>query len=166
VKQSVLPRPRYVALTHSLLLAVAFCGIVMSGCSSKKSDVDDEKLLLGLSAFQPTVEKNPEGRVIDIKLEGEHVTDAAIEEVIKFSELKRLSLYGSSVTDQGLQKLSSCRKLESLGLGRTKITRKGLRHLEPLPCLSWLWLNDTKNLTPAQIEDFRKKAVPALTIYR
>jgi len=107
-----------------------------------------------------------DGRVVSLKLEGRQVTDSVLDEVLKLPELKTLSLYGSAVTDAGLAKLTVATKIESLGLGKTAVTRKGLAHLERLPSLRWLWLTENPQITKADVVEFKKKAIPGVTVYQ
>jgi hypothetical protein len=111
-------------------------------------------------------ESNDEGRVVELKLHGRRVGDRAFDHVKELSELKSLSLYGSAVTDDGLAKLKGLPRLEALGSGKTGVARAGLAHLERLPAVRWVWVTESKTLTPAQVEDFKKKAVPGITVYQ
>lgn len=141
--------------------------VVVGGCG-KKSQKDagpDAPVLEALALYNPRPTLDEQGRVVELKLEGPHVDDKALVHVKSLLELKTLSLYGSSVTDGGLANLTEARRLEALGLGKTAVTRSGLGHLERLPALRWLWVTENKTLTPAQIEDFKKKAVPGITVY-
>jgi hypothetical protein len=149
--------------TASLLLLVASLG-VGAGCSRKPADPSDAQTLEALAVYNPNPTVDDRGRVVELKLEGPQVDDGALEHVAKFSELKTLSLYGSSITDEGLAMLRDARRLEALGLGKTKVTRRGLIHLERLPALRWLWVSHGSGLTAAQVEDFKKKAVPGITV--
>lgn len=148
----------------SFMLSI-FALLPTIGCGKKASESPDAPAMEALSSYNPTSKLNEQGRVIELKLEGSHVDDRALDQVKNFPELKSLSLYGSSITDAGLAKLAEARQLESLGLGKTGVTRRGLSHLERLAALRWLWVNENKTLTPSQIEDFKKKAVPGVTVY-
>jgi hypothetical protein len=149
----------------SALLLVALI-VVASGCGRKPTESPDAQVLEALAAYNAIPTLDGRGRVVELKLEGPQVDDRALEFVKQLPELKTLSLYGSSITDDGLANLKDARRLEALGLGKTKVTRRGLAHLERLPALQWLWITENKTLTPTQIEDFKKKAVPGITVYR
>jgi hypothetical protein len=138
--------------------------LVLGGCNRKKES-PDEPVLEALAAYNPKPVMNEQGHVVELKLEGPRVDDGALEHVKNLPELKTLSLYGSSVTDDGLAKLSEANRLEALGLGKTAVTRQGLAHLERLPALRWVWLSENKSVTPAQIDEFKKKAAPGLTVF-
>jgi hypothetical protein len=117
-----------------------------------------------LGPFNPESKSGGDGRVVELKLEGKQVTDAALDEVRKLPELRSLSLYGSSVTDAGLARLAEATKLEALGLGQTKVTRQGLAHQERLPSLRRVWVTEGPKLTAKDIDDFKAKAVPGVTV--
>lgn len=144
------------------------CVIIFAacGCGKKAKEAADATVLEALAAYNPRATLNDQGRIVELKLEGSQVDDRALDHVKDLPELKTLSLYGASVTDEGLTKLSEARRLEALGLGKTAVTRRGLANLERLPALRWLWVTENKTLTPAQIEDFKKKAVPGITVYQ
>lgn len=150
--------------TGYLLLGVLV--VVTNGCARKPKESPDAPILAALAASNPQPTMDATGRVVELKLEGAQVDDRALDLVKQLSELRSLSLYGSSVTDDGLASLKDARRLEALGLGKTKITRRGLTHIERLPALRWLWVTDNGHITPAQIEDFKQKAVPGITVYR
>lgn len=140
--------------------------LLTGGCRKKpQKEVGDAAVLEALAPYNPRSTSDEQGRVVELKLEGSNVDDKALSQVKNLPELKTLSLYGSSVTDGGLANLTEARRLEALGLGKTAVTRNGLTHLERLPALRWLWVTENKTLTPAQIEDFKKKAVPGITVY-
>jgi hypothetical protein len=109
---------------------------------------------------------NADGHVTEIKLEGFTFNDAALAKACRLPELKMMSLFNSSVTDDGLEKLRDCESLEAIGLGKTKVTREGLKHLENLPRLRWVWLNVSEDLSAKDIEDFKVKAGPRITVYK
>lgn len=137
-----------------------------AGCKGSTKVPSDAEALAALEAYSPSAELDDAGRVLTLKLEGTQVDDAALDAVARMPELKSLSLYGSSVTDAGLAKLAAAANLEGLGLGKTAVTRRGLAHLERLPALRWVWVTDCPRLTGADIEAFKSRAVPGVTVYR
>jgi hypothetical protein len=157
---------RYAA--RALLLLASLLASAPLGCGKKDmaKESPDAKTLEALAPYDPQAETNDEGRVVELKLHGRRVGDRAFDHVKELSELKSLSLYGSAVTDDGLAKLKSLPRLEALGLGKTGVARAGLAHLERLPAVRWVWVTESKTLTPAQVEDFKKKAVPGTTVYQ
>lgn len=152
-------------LANGLWLASVFV-IALTGCGRKSAGGGDAQVLESLAAYTPKPVLNDQGRVVELKLEGAQVDDRALDNLKSLSELKLLSLYGSSVTDEGLVKLSELARLESLGLGKTKVTRRGLAHIERLPALRWLWVTDSQAISGEQVDDFKKKAVPGIVVYR
>jgi len=147
------------------LLLVALV-LVTTGCRQKPKEIPDTQALEGLAAYNAIPTLDEQGRVVKLKLEGPLVDNQALMLVKQLTELKDLSLYGSSITDEGLLHLYEARQLEALGLGKTKVTRRGLAHIERLPALRWLWVTENTSLTPIQIENFQKKAVPGITVYQ
>ncbi len=108
--------------------------------------------------------KNPEGRIIDMRLEGRQFDDAAIEHVRKCKLLDGLSLNGSSVTDNGMDKLQDLQRLTHIAFVNTGITDRGLSYLENIPTLRDIWLTENNRLTPTGIECL-KKAVRGIRIH-
>jgi hypothetical protein len=56
----------------------------------------------------------------------EKITDAALEHVIRLTNLEWLNLYSASVTDDGLQHLAGLEKLQWLNLCGTRVTASGV----------------------------------------
>jgi hypothetical protein len=117
-----------------------------------------------LAAYAPVYELDGRGRVVELRLEGKAVTDAALEHVAQLTELRTLSLYGSSVTSAGLTKLAGLERLEALGLGHVRLTRKGLWQVERIRGLRWLWLTAGGDL-PGDALPALKQTRPGLTVY-
>lgn len=70
-------------------------------------------------------------------------TDAALEQIDQFPNLRHLLLEGSSITDRGIKHLKRLRKIECLILNGTKITDGGLREIERLSALTRLDVRNT-----------------------
>ncbi len=148
------------------LVVALLAALTTFGCGKKDKESPDAKTLETLAPYNPQVKTDDQGRVVELKLHGARVNDQALDHVKELSELKSLSLYGSGVTDDGLAKLKGLTRLQALGLGKTGVTRAGLAHLERLPSIRWLWVTESKTLTSAQIDDFKKKSVPGVTVYQ
>jgi len=84
--------------------------------------------------------------LLNLFLDDTHVTDAALDTIVKFPNLQSLSLNNTRVSDAGLAKLVGHKKLLQLRLNGTDITDAGLELLKELPNLSSLEMSDT-NLT-------------------
>jgi hypothetical protein len=159
-------------MNRSCTLIVLVAGTLISGCGDNSlpvlsSSSPEERVLEALEPYDPAYKIDHEGRVVELKLEGKHVTAAALDELSKFKELRSLSLYAASVQDDDLAKLQNIKTLESLGLGFTAITDDGLVHLEKLNRLRWVWLQMSGRqplITRAGAEKL-KEAIPGLTIY-
>ena len=121
--------PTPAALWHAArltaLCAAFSCRVILMTAGCKKTPVvsADQKVLDALAPLGAVGKMGPDGRVLDLALNGRQVTDEALQQVCTLSELKTLSLYQTSVTDGGLAQL---KKLEELGLGNNKLTRRGL----------------------------------------
>jgi len=118
-----------------------------------------------LKPYNPSHIIGDNGHVTELTLDGTEVDDQALDQIRHFPQLRRLSLYGASITDEGLAKLKGSRYLAALGLGNTAVSDRGLKHLEKLPSLRWLWLTETKNITPQGVQQLKTKALPGLTVY-
>jgi hypothetical protein len=126
--------------------------------------VAEKTILQKLEPFKAKHELNDKGEVVRVVLEGSHVTDAALDEVVKLPHLKRLSLARSSVTDAGLAKLQGVVWLEGLGITDTPVTDKGLKHLEKIPSLHHLWVCENDKLTKEGIAALKQSLV-GLNVY-
>jgi internalin A len=72
-----------------------------------------------------------------------NVTDAAIIEVAKFSELERIAISNTGVTDQGFHQLRNCHQLRVIWLSNTHVSDSGLKAVEKLSQLRELYLDGT-----------------------
>ncbi|MGA2618050.1 MAG: hypothetical protein ABSF26_10605 [Thermoguttaceae bacterium] len=79
-----------------------------------------------------------------VNLPNTKVTDAGLERLKRFPQIKGFNLGGTQVTDAGLEHLKGLTKLRRLELNKTRITDAGLEHIKGLPQLEKLFLNDTK----------------------
>ncbi len=85
----------------------------------------------------------PDKPVVGIDLHQAGATDADMEELSGFTQLRSLNLYGARVTDAGLRHLSGLTSLQTLYLNDTGVTDAGLQHLKGLTQLKVLGLNQT-----------------------
>jgi len=139
---------------------------LMSLSCGKARQSPDMPVIEAIKGYSPSYEMDSRGRVVELRLDGKHVDDAALSQLGKLSELRTLSLFGSSVTDDGLANVKDLRKLESIGLGKTAISRNGLRHLERLPSLRWVWVTVGPKLSKRDIDEFKARAVPGAVVFR
>lgn len=155
--------PRNVCLLLAALL-VAACGGCRKG--AKGVNAADAACLEALAPYNPSHKLDESGRVVELRLDGKGVGDAALDQVKNLGELRVLSLYGSSVTDEGVAKLASLIHLEALGLGATQVTDRGLPPLERMPSLRWVWLTEDRGVTDRGVQKLQERALPGLTVYR
>jgi hypothetical protein len=85
---------------------------------------------------------------------GEKVTDATLERLKQFPQIKGLDLTGTRVTDAGLAHLKGFTQLLRLQLGKTAVTDAGLKHLKGLTTLEWLGLEGT-SITDAGLDHLK-----------
>ena len=86
----------------------------------------------------------PAHEVIELDLSITKVTDAGLEQLAKFPNLRKLNLASTLVSDTGMRHLTALKSLRSLDLSGTRVTGAGLNHLESLPELKTLRLRCTK----------------------
>jgi len=103
-------------------------------------------------------------RVVRIELDGPHVGDDAIDEVVKLKFLKELSLAGSSVTDSAMAKLRELKRLDHLGITNTNVSDQGLLHLQKIPSLRHVWVCENEKLTKNGIAAL-KRASPGISVH-
>jgi len=88
-------------------------------------------------------EKRPGKPVIKVDLRRTKVTDADLEILKGFTQLRSLNLHNLGVTDAGTKQLEGLTALEHLDLGHTKVGDVSLEHLKGLTKLKTLVLDDT-----------------------
>ena len=126
-----------VLLSFSLLLVgIAGCGDGFSPSpESSRAKVDkpparvadaDAVAALGLGA---KIERNQQGEVVEVDLNGTQVTDAGLVHLKGMTKLKELGLEGTGVTDAGVMHLKGLTTLEELRLYYTRITGAGIAEL-------------------------------------
>ncbi|CAH0994978.1 hypothetical protein EMA8858_01098 [Emticicia aquatica] len=97
-----------------------------------------------------------------LKLNNTQITDKALTEVSKLSNLTRLHLQNTKITDKGLDQLKTLQNLEYLNLIGTSITDTGLQRLALLKNLKKIFLWKTK-VSQVGAEKL-KKSLPNLVI--
>ena len=81
--------------------------------------------------------------IVEAELGRTSVTDASIETLIQFKNLRRLHLESTAVTGRTLGKLSALPQLSYLNLSATQVTSDTLAPLKGLPNLRHLYLFET-----------------------
>jgi hypothetical protein len=148
------------ALFLSIILVPAFS---MSCGRNARDDYADREVLTEIAFYNPVTKVDGRGFVVELKLEGKHVTDDALIHLGRLSELRSLSLYGADISDEGLYRVQSIQWLDALGIGETPITDKGLLVLHPMKNLRHVWLTE-RSFSPQSVEKL-KQAIPGLTVY-
>lgn len=90
--------------------------------------------------------------IVEAELGRTAVTDAGIETVRQFKNLRALHLEGTAVTGRTLAELSSLSQLTYLNLSGTKVTSDALSPLKSMPNLRHLFLFNTP-AEPASVAD-------------
>jgi len=81
--------------------------------------------------------------IVEAELGRTSVTDASIETLIQFKNLRRLHLESTAVTGRTLGKLSALSQLSYLNLSATQVTSDALAPLKSMPNLRQLYLFET-----------------------
>jgi len=76
-----------------------------------------------------------------LSLSGSRITDATLECVSKWPDLRGLRVTSTQVTDDGIQNLHDVTTLEELKIGHTRITDAGIAHLRNLKNLQILCID-------------------------
>jgi hypothetical protein len=95
----------------------------------------DDAQLVRFQRFAPYIVEAELGRTA--------VSDACLDTLMKFTNLRALHLEGTAVTGQGLVKLSSLSQLAYLNLSGTKVTPGALAPLKGMPNLRHIYLFNT-----------------------
>jgi hypothetical protein len=124
---------------------------LLAGCSAgstKKNEVEEMALRSLVDNYKLEFHaKDENGRVIDLRLEGERFDDKALAIAGRFELLEGLSLAGSSVTDAGLESLPPLKNLQRMTIVGTRISDRGLIALGKMPALQNVWLHETPKMT-------------------
>lgn len=82
-------------------------------------------------------------QIVWLKLDDAAITDAAMIEIGKLTNLTRLQLSRTNITDKGLAALQDLQQLQSLNLVGTKVTGEGVLQIKKLKKLKYLYLYQT-----------------------
>jgi len=80
----------------------------------------------------------------ELNLADTNVSDAAMKNIEKLHQLRKLSLFYCKISDNGLQRLGGLKSLEELSVDSREITDNGIRFLRRLPTLKRLDLFSCK----------------------
>lgn len=97
-------------------------------------------------------------RVTYIRLNDQKFSDADVDLVLGFPELRDLNISETAITDVGLTKIASLENLINLDVSGTRVSPKSLRHLSRCRRLRELNISDTN--ADEQSVDYLKKALP------
>lgn len=104
----------------------------MAGCNDAKTlSPAEAELAAGIKRLGGEAERDsvePSSPIIDVDLITP--TDATVERLKLFPQLRRIDLGGTKVTDSGLGHLHDFRALKWINLGGTKMTAKGVSKLK------------------------------------
>jgi uncharacterized membrane protein len=103
-----------------------------------------------------------EEELVGLDLARTRVSDAGLDELARFTALRRLHLEGTAIGDAGLAHLAGLRRLEYLNLWGTRTSDAGLAHLAGLTALRRLYL--WRTATTAQGVERLRAALPELTV--
>jgi len=97
--------------------------------------------------------KSPD-TVMEVDLHSTRATDADMERLKEFTNLRMLSLKDTQITDAGVEQLKALVKLEKVSLGGTRLSDAGLEHLKGMSNLEYLNLSGTQ-VTDAGLEHLK-----------
>jgi hypothetical protein len=83
----------------------------------------------------PRIERDEEGRVVALFLDGVNLETGDIEIIISFRQLQRLSLSHTTISDRDLARLANLPRLQGLRLNYTAIGDDGVASLARFPKL-------------------------------
>lgn len=86
--------------------------------------------------------------IVDAELARTKISDAGLDSIARFANLRSLDLSHTAVTSAGLASLAPLKKLESLNLTATVVDDSGVARLRPLPALKRIWLFGTRATLP------------------
>ena len=117
-----------------MILAIAS---LVGGCSGKKArklitdPIIEREIHRQLSKPEGALTKGDLKKVKELILSGTKLTDEALEEVTKLSNLSKLSLQvNKGITDEGLKEVAKLTQLKKVQLYATKVTEKGVTELQ------------------------------------
>ena len=119
-------------------------------------------LQASLSNFGPEVSsalsdlKSIKEQIQILELSGSAVTDADLNTINKFINLKVLKLDKTAVTTKGLKKLSKLKKLKILNIYSTSVDADALKLIKNFPALERLYIWQSK-ISPQEITDWKEK---------
>jgi internalin A len=85
-------------------------------CAATPSSAQDREIVRSIEALGGTVVRDAKGEVAEISLARTWATDADIERIAAFKNLKRLDLSLTYVSDRGIERLKPLDRLEDLNL--------------------------------------------------
>jgi hypothetical protein len=80
------------------------------------------------------------GRLENLSLAGNLITDRGLSQIAKMANLKFLDLSATEITDKGLIVIQGMTRLESVSLGATRVTKGGLTKLQTARPDLWIEL--------------------------
>lgn len=134
--------------------ALTKLGILVSPIAKNKNLLDVS--CINYSAFDDS--KMPlllklSDHIVSLKMDNTAISDAALEDLGKFTNLVRLNIAQTNISGSAIKKLQSLKGLEYLNIVGTKVDDKGLLALATLPAIKhiycWNSLVTTKGITAA-----------------
>ena len=104
--------------------------------------------------------KGLEPRLVTLNLARTEITDAGIDQIKPFKQIRRLHLENTQITDAGLAHLSELTNLEYLNLFGTNVTVSGLQSLKGLKNLRNLFLGETPAAEAGQLPNIKAQKLP------
>ena len=130
------------------------------GRVSKISAADDSREVSFYLSSKPIGDAqlaniNSISNIIWLNLAGTEITDAALKQIARLPQLRKLHLERTNIGDDGLKHLKGASQLTYLNLYGTQVTDAGLEHIQSLPKLEKLYVWKSK-VTEAGIAALQK----------
>ena len=138
---------RRILLTGGLVVAGALAVVVVQRIGRHVTDDPLAAAVVVVEQKGGKVERDEDlvdHPVVSIRLARVHITDADLQLLEGFPDLRTVRLVATSVTDDGLRQLRHLRGLRTLDLRGTPITDAGLREVRNFPDLEELILLNTR----------------------
>lgn len=116
---------------------------------------ESTELRLSNGKVTPRVERDADGNVTRLRLNGMRLTKEDAEQLGRLEHLRSLVVYDTSFSDRDLAQLQRCESLKHLNLTKTEVTDGAIETILKLKRLKTVCLGNV-NITPRAIERLKK----------
>ncbi len=133
--------------------------LILTATSSYAADIvtraESTELRLTNGKVTPRVERDTDGKVTRLRLDGMRLTNEDAEQLGQLEHLRSLVVYDTPFSDRDLTQLERCESLEHLNLTKTEGTDDAIDSILKLKRLKSLCLGNV-NITPGAIERLKE----------